>query len=302
MDAIVDLPLVSVGIPTYNRPEGLRCILQSVVRQEYPRMEIIVSDNASPSETAQQVLDVMAEFASDPRITFYRQSENMGAVENFRFVRKKAQGEFFIYASDDDEWLDQHLEKLMRIHMQGEYLLVASSQWHRLPDSDKYFSFRSIPKRVFTGGVKSQLRNFLRLHHWYYAKACIIYGVFRTSAMPEFMEYPGIDKEMQDIGADLLFLYKVLSRGDVAFLPEKTWIRGERFIFSPYKQMYMSAKKKVLDIIRRKKPADPGRIPEAIDLYHKHVEEIFRSAGFSENELSECLLYSRKQISSLFLS
>lgn len=103
MNASVDFPLVSVGIPTYNRPEGLRCILQSVVRQQYPRMEIIVSDNASPGAVGQQVLNVMAEFAFDPRITFYRHSENVGAVENFRFVRRKAHGEFFIYASDDDE-------------------------------------------------------------------------------------------------------------------------------------------------------------------------------------------------------
>lgn len=302
MDSIVNFPLVSVGVPTYNRPEGLRCILRSVVRQQYPQMEIIVSDNASPGEAGQQALDVMAEFASDPRITFYRQSENMGAVENFRFVRKKAHGEFFTYASDDDEWLDQHLEKLMRIHMQGEYVLVASSQWHSHPDSDKHFAFLPIPGSVFTGGVKSQLRNFLRLHHWNYAKACIIYGVFRTSAMPEFMEFPGIDKEMQDIGADLLFLYEVLSRGNAYFLPEKTWIRGERFAFSPYKQMYMSAKKTLLDFIRRKKPADPGKIPEAIDLYNKHVEEIFRRAGFTDKELSNCLAFSKKQLNSLFLS
>ncbi|WP_302736933.1 glycosyltransferase family 2 protein [uncultured Desulfovibrio sp.] len=302
MDTSVDFPLVSVGIPTYNRPEGLGCILQSVVRQQYPRMEIIVSDNASSGDAGQQVLDVMAAFASDPRITFYRQPENTGAVENFRFVRKKAHGEFFIYASDDDEWLDHHLEKLMRVHMQGEYVLVASSQWHRHPDSDKLFAFLPIRKSVFTGDVKKQLRNYLRLHHWNCAKACIIYGVFRTSAMPDFMEFPGIEQEMLAVGADLLYLYEVMSRGKVYLLPEKTWIRSERFVFSPYKEMYMSIKKKMLDFIRKKELVDPGRVPEAIDLYHKHIEEIFRRAGFTEKELNKCLAYSKKQLHSLFLS
>jgi glycosyltransferase involved in cell wall biosynthesis len=94
--------LVSVGIPTYNRPDGLRRTLGMICSQSYSNLEIIVSDNASPgSETAA----VITEFAqSDPRIKSWRQASNIGALGNFRFVLANASGDFFMWAADDDEW------------------------------------------------------------------------------------------------------------------------------------------------------------------------------------------------------
>lgn len=94
--------LVSVGIPTYNRPQGLRRTLEYLTNQSYQNLEIIVSDNASPGdETARVVQDFMVR---DPRIRYVRQPENIGAIPNFQFVLKEASGEFFMWAADDDEW------------------------------------------------------------------------------------------------------------------------------------------------------------------------------------------------------
>lgn len=101
-------PLVSVGIPTFNRPEGLRRTLQLLCGQTYPNLEILVSDNASPgSETeavAREFLDV------DPRIKYFRQPSNKGAIANFRFVLEKASGDYFMWAADDDEWDPRFVE------------------------------------------------------------------------------------------------------------------------------------------------------------------------------------------------
>lgn len=95
-------PLVSIGIPTYNRPDGLRVTLQCLMGQTYPNLEIIVSDNASPGD---QIEKLVQEFmATDPRIQYVRQSKNIGIIKNFQFVLEKATGEFFMWAADDDEW------------------------------------------------------------------------------------------------------------------------------------------------------------------------------------------------------
>jgi glycosyltransferase involved in cell wall biosynthesis len=96
------LPLVSVGIPTYNRPDGLRRTLECIVGQTYPRLEIIVSDNASDNP---QVKKVAEEFAGhDTRITYICQERNLGPNGNFRFTLANATGEYFMWAADDDEW------------------------------------------------------------------------------------------------------------------------------------------------------------------------------------------------------
>jgi len=94
--------LVSVGIPTYNRPEGLRRTLECISAQTYRKLEIIVSDNCSPTAETERVT---REFmARDARIRFFRQAEALGVSGNFRFVLKQAAGEFFMWAADDDEW------------------------------------------------------------------------------------------------------------------------------------------------------------------------------------------------------
>jgi len=100
--AVVDGPLVSVGIPTYNRPEGARRTLQAIAGQTYGNLEIIVSDNASPDQrTEQAVAEIVAR---DRRVRFFRQSTNLGSSGNFQFLLGQATGRYFMWAADDDEW------------------------------------------------------------------------------------------------------------------------------------------------------------------------------------------------------
>src|SRR5688500_2846005 len=94
-------PLVSIGIPTYARPNGLRRTLDLITRQTYKNLEIIVSDNASPGDATAMVVQEFA--ARDNRIRSFRQSENIGVINNFRFVLAQSVGEYFMWAADDDE-------------------------------------------------------------------------------------------------------------------------------------------------------------------------------------------------------
>jgi len=106
-------PLVSIGIPTYNRPEGLRRTLLAITRQTYPNLEIIVSDNNSENENVQIVLGEFAK--NDPRIIAYRQAVNSGGYPNFKFVLEKATGQYFMWAADDDEWNERFIEEMLAI-------------------------------------------------------------------------------------------------------------------------------------------------------------------------------------------
>jgi glycosyltransferase involved in cell wall biosynthesis len=95
-------PLISIGIPTYNRPEGLKRTLEIVTSQSYRNIEVIVSDNASKNEKVRQVV---SDFKNgDDRVIFFEQPQGIGIVNNFNFVREKASGSFFIWAADDDQW------------------------------------------------------------------------------------------------------------------------------------------------------------------------------------------------------
>jgi glycosyltransferase involved in cell wall biosynthesis len=91
-------PLVSIGIPTYNRASSyLKQALQSAVHQTYKNIEIIVSDNCSSDDTE----SVVRAF-NDPRIRYYRQPNNIGALNNRNFCLQQSQGKYFLFLCDDD--------------------------------------------------------------------------------------------------------------------------------------------------------------------------------------------------------
>lgn len=97
-----DFPLVSIGMPTYNRASVLSRAIESALAQDYPNLELVISNNASTDETEA----ICEEFARrDGRVRYLRQEKNLGATGNFVEALNQSRGEFFIWLADDD-WLD----------------------------------------------------------------------------------------------------------------------------------------------------------------------------------------------------
>ncbi|HET7372425.1 MAG TPA: glycosyltransferase family 2 protein [Gemmatimonadaceae bacterium] len=97
--ALARAPRVSIGVPAYNAARYLALTLDSLVRQTYTDVEIIVCDNASSDATS----DIASDFARrDPRVRHVRSPENVGAGRNFIRCAQLARGELFRWASADD--------------------------------------------------------------------------------------------------------------------------------------------------------------------------------------------------------
>ena len=91
-------PLVTIGLSTYNRVDSyFPLALASARAQTYPNLEIVVSDNCSTDGTQAYV-----EGLQDPRIRYFRQSENIGPNANFNFCVEQAKGTWFLLLHDDD--------------------------------------------------------------------------------------------------------------------------------------------------------------------------------------------------------
>ena len=93
---------ISVGIPTYNRPEGLSRTIEQITGQSYENLEIIISDNASTDPKVRVLLDTW--IAKDPRVRVIFQTENIGMINNFIEVLSCSTSDYFMWAADDDEW------------------------------------------------------------------------------------------------------------------------------------------------------------------------------------------------------
>jgi glycosyltransferase involved in cell wall biosynthesis len=103
------VPRVSIGLPTYNRPELLALVLESFRRQTFADFELIISDNASPNDEVRQLCERYAN--TDSRFRYIRQPVNQGVERNFWYVYDQARAPLFLWASDDDLWPTDFLER-----------------------------------------------------------------------------------------------------------------------------------------------------------------------------------------------
>ena len=81
------VPLVSIGVPVFNGEKTLVAALESLTKQSFNNIEIIISDNASTDST-QTICEKFAE--KDSRVNYIRQEKNIGSAKNFEFVFKKS--------------------------------------------------------------------------------------------------------------------------------------------------------------------------------------------------------------------
>jgi glycosyltransferase involved in cell wall biosynthesis len=91
--------LVSIGVPVFNGENYLRDALNSIFRQTYERIEIIISDNGSSDATEK----ICRHYVSlDPRIQYFRNETNRGTSWNFNTLFSRARGEYFKWWAHDD--------------------------------------------------------------------------------------------------------------------------------------------------------------------------------------------------------
>lgn len=103
-------PLVTIGIPTYNRAALVKSCVQSALTQTYSNIEVVVSDNASTDDT----LGILKSF-NDPRLRVVSNPENVGHVGNFNRCLSEAKGEYFVLLCDDNIVDPTFLEKCVRL-------------------------------------------------------------------------------------------------------------------------------------------------------------------------------------------
>ena len=90
--------LLSICIPTYNRPEHLRNCLNSISQQNARDFEVCISDNASKSD----ITKIIKPFKKKFKIKYKRNKRNLGFAMNVLKVSLMAKGKFIWFLGDDD--------------------------------------------------------------------------------------------------------------------------------------------------------------------------------------------------------
>lgn len=101
-------PLVSIVLPTYNRPGLLRRALWCIKEQTFTDYEVIVVNDAGCKIDA-----VIEEYEDEFDLWHSEHSENKGLAGSRNTGIHAAYGKYITYQDDDDIWFPEHLEVLV---------------------------------------------------------------------------------------------------------------------------------------------------------------------------------------------
>jgi len=114
--------LVSVVVCTYNGSRFVSEQIESICKQTYPNLQIIIVDDASTDNT----FEIVKQWADkDQRIQLHRNEKNLGFNLNFDKACKLTTGDYIAIADQDDIWELTKIEKLVaKINESPDTLLV----------------------------------------------------------------------------------------------------------------------------------------------------------------------------------
>lgn len=204
---------LTIGLPVYNGARYLRESLDALLAQTWTDFELIISDNASTDATA----DICRTYAAqDSRIRYVRQSVNVGAGPNHNLLVPLAAARYFKWASHDDLYAPQLLEKCIGL-LETDPDVVLAHAWDAVID-DTGRVLRSVPYELDTDDPDPavRLRSLLRT-----PGGNDFYGVIRTDALRR------VGPHRSYYNADRTFMAGLVVRGRFRQVPEVLYHRRD---------------------------------------------------------------------------
>lgn len=121
-------------VTNYNHAKYLDGRMESLLKQTYPNLEIIVVDNCSTDNS----LEVLAKY-KDPRVTIKALEKNIGNINSTNLGVSLSQGKFFILAEADDYNDPRQIELLYQAMAGNEAIGAAFCRSYLVDAEGKIF-------------------------------------------------------------------------------------------------------------------------------------------------------------------
>lgn len=205
-------PLICIGMPVYNEENFLKQRLESICNQSFSNFQIIISDNGSEDKT-QKICEELCK--KDKRIKYIHHEKNKGGFWNFSFVLRQAKTKYFVWASGDDIWSKEFLEKNIEVLEKNEKI-VGSIGEVSIFNRIKNPLTNKIEIKVLRNTKKFQYAHPVSGHEHEkikfllnYAMSASVYAVYRTNKLQK-----AVNSEETMWMGDLAILVNVIKEGD----------------------------------------------------------------------------------------
>ena len=183
--------LVDILLATYNSNiKYLKQQIDSILKQTYKNIHLIISDDASSNE---DVKDVLKEYENiDNRVTVYLNNVNIGYLKNFEFLLSKSSAKYIAFADHDDIWYESKIEECIK-QLKEKNVDLVYSDCKQIDENgqvlnESYIRYKNMPiineknnilafsrhiaigcSEVFTDKIKNQMLPFSKsvmAHDW----------------------------------------------------------------------------------------------------------------------------------------
>lgn len=104
--------LLSICIPTYNRPQELRRLIEGIKNQINPFVEIVIGDDSTDEKTEAVVNELIQQ---NVPLSYKKNRKRLGFDRNLLSVSHMARGEYIWWLGDDDEILYDGIDYVLKI-------------------------------------------------------------------------------------------------------------------------------------------------------------------------------------------
>lgn len=95
-------PPVTLLLVSYNQEDTIGEAITGALEQDYPNLEIVVSDDASKDATFERIEACFRDYTGPHRIKILRNAENQGIGGNIDQAVRQSTGELIFIAGGDD--------------------------------------------------------------------------------------------------------------------------------------------------------------------------------------------------------
>lgn len=178
-DRSAGTPVVTIGVPVYNRERFIEETLRALQQQELADIEVVVADNASTDGTRA----IAERFArEDARFRVLPSDVNRGSTWNYNRLLAAARGEFFAWNAADDVILPDHLATCVRLLRENPEAVLSFARAEDIDESGTVVrEFDDAGLDLLQRSPSARLAVFFR-HQLFHAA---FGGLYRTAALRE---------------------------------------------------------------------------------------------------------------------
>ncbi len=207
-------PLVSVIITSYNRDQFIGRAVESALMQDYPNLEIVISDNCSTDNSD----TVIRSYLTDKRIKYFRNDTNIGMIRNFqKGIEELATGQYITFISSDDFLINKSfVSEAIKLFLKHDSIVIVKAPKATckgdliIPNNSNIHFFQ---KEVISG--KEMFFKFTENNCPVGFSACMLDA--------KALKRANICYDPECISLEHEILLKLLLIGDIAFLKEHSY-------------------------------------------------------------------------------